>query len=121
MVFKPGESGNPTGGRGKKLFLDALNSLISQPSIGLVPELPENSTVAHVMAQRLITEAVGNAKDPKTALAFIQEICDRAYGKPKQTLIGGDEDDRPLIPEKIQIELIAPRIVPMLTDETSDT
>lgn len=108
MVFVPGESGNPSGGRGKKIFLDALNTIITQASIGEIPPLPEKSTVAHVLAQRLVTEAMGNTAEPKTALAFIQEICDRAYGKPKQALTGGDDDDKPLIPEKIEIVLVKP-------------
>lgn len=108
MVFRPGESGNPSGSRGKKPFLDALNAIITQASDGNVPPLPSGSTVAHVMAQRLVKEALSNSRDPRTALAFIQEICDRAYGKPKQALTGGDEDDRPLIPDKIEIILKKP-------------
>lgn len=96
MPFKPGNNANPTGGSGRKIFVDALHAIITQKSVGEIPPLPAQSTVAHVMAQRLVKEAVGNAKDPKTALAFIQEICDRAYGKPKQAIIGGDEEDSPI-------------------------
>lgn len=105
MVFQPGKSGNPSGDNRRKVFVDALHCIITNPSTGEIPPLPKGSTVAHVMAQRLVKEAMGNAKDPKTALAFIQEICDRAYGKPKQALVGGDEDDKPLIPDKIEIIL----------------
>lgn len=96
MAFEPGKSGNPEGGRGRKVFVDALHAIITQPSAGEVPPLPAKPTVAHVMAQRLVKEAVGNATNPKTALAFIQEICDRAYGRPKQALVGGDDDDKPI-------------------------
>lgn len=101
MVFRKGESGNEGGNRGKKVFLDALNAIITQASTGEIPPLPAKSTIAHVMAQRLVKEALAQQKDPKTALAFIQEICDRAYGKPKQAIIGGDEDDEPI---RIQTE-----------------
>lgn len=96
MVFKPGENNNPNGSRGRKLFVDALHTLISNKYDGRVPTLPEGATIAHALANRLVSEGLANSKDPKTALSFIQEICDRAYGKPKQVIVGGDEDDNPV-------------------------
>lgn len=115
MPFVEGQSGNPSGHNGKKLFVDALHALISTTTEGdTLPSLPRGSTIAHRLAAKLVREALSNPKDPKTALAFIQEICDRAYGRPKQAIIGGDQDDKPLIPEKITIEFIDK---PTLTDE----
>lgn len=106
MVFQPGKSGNPDGQRGRKIFIDALNAILTQPSTNNVPELPSDSTVAHVMAQKLVRGALRDDWKPGEALAYIQEICDRAYGKPKQALTGGDDDDKPLFPTKVEIELV---------------
>lgn len=110
MTFQKGISGNPEGNRDRKLFVDALHSLISLPWDGKVPELPKDGTkkIAHALAHRLVKEGMENTRDPKMALQFIQEICDRAYGKPKQALTAGDEDDKPLFPEKIEIILVKP-------------
>lgn len=108
MPFEAGKAANPTGKNGKKVFVDALHAIITQASIGEIPPLPEKSTVAHVLAQKLVTEALGNPNEPRTALSFIQEICDRAYGKPKQALTGGDDDDKSLIPDRIEIVLVKP-------------
>lgn len=105
--FQKGESGNPGGGRDRKVFVDALHSLISRPWCGKPPELGAGATVAHAMAHRLIKGSFNDGWKPGEALAYLQEICDRAYGKPKQALTGGDEDDKPLIPDKIEIVLKA--------------
>lgn len=107
MVWQAGQSGNPDGQRGKKVFLDALNGMISQKAS--TPDalaLPPDSTVAHLMAQKLVRGALRDDWKPGEALAYLQEICDRAYGKPKQALTGGDDDDKPLFPSKIEIELV---------------
>lgn len=109
MVFKAGEAANPTGHNGRKVFIDALNCMISQKADKAdALELPPDSTVAHLMAQKLVKGALRDDWKPGEALAYLQEICDRAYGKPKQAITGGDEDDKPLFPSKIEIELVKP-------------
>ncbi len=108
MPFEKGESGNPGGQRQKKIFVDALHTLISLPYNDEMPSLPQNATIAYAMAHKLVKGSLRDDWKPHEALAYLQEICDRAYGKPKQALTGGDEDDKPLIPEKIEIILVKP-------------
>lgn len=105
MPFEKGKVANPNGLAGRKIFVDALHSIITQQSDGGCPPLPQRSTVAHVMAQRLVEGALRTDWKPGEALAYMQEICDRAYGKPKQALTAGDDDDKALIPDKIEIVL----------------
>lgn len=96
MVFKKGEINNPIGNNQKKVFVDALHQFITRPYEGAPPTLPPKATVAQAMAHKLIAGALRDDWKPNESLAYMQEICDRAYGKPKQALIGGDEDDNPI-------------------------
>ena len=93
MVWVKGQSGNPEGGRNRKIFLDALNSLITASWDGSVPELPEKPLVAHAMAQRLVSGAFRDDWRPGESLAYIQEICNRAYGKCAQPIVGDSDFD----------------------------
>ena len=81
MVFQKGQSGNPGGINGRKPFVDALHALITRDWDGNEPELPEKATVAHAMALKLIKGALRDDWKPGESLAYLQEICDRAYGK----------------------------------------
>lgn len=110
MPFQKGNAANPTGYNGKKIFVDALHGFITRPWEGSIPELPPKATLAHAMAHRLISGAMNDDWKPGDALAYMQEICDRAYGRPKQALTGGDDDDKPLIPEKIEIVFVRPNV-----------
>jgi hypothetical protein len=89
MVFQPGQSGNPSGGRGRKLIIDAVNSLVTLPWDGQsevdLGEIPEKLTIAHALAYRLVSGALRNDYEPGESLAYFKEICDRVYGKPKNS------------------------------------
>lgn len=113
MVFQVGKVGNPAGSSGRKLFVDAIHNLVSLPWSGSLPELPIDGSqkIMHAMAHKLVSGAMRDDWKPGEALAYMQEICDRAYGRPKQTLTGGDEDDKPLIPEKIEVVFVRPNAV----------
>jgi hypothetical protein len=77
MAFKKGQSGNP-GGRPKE---DNDDKQLAR----------EHSEEA---LQRLLTWM--RSENPKASVAACQAVLDRAYGKPAQALIGGDENDPPL-------------------------
>jgi hypothetical protein len=77
MAFKKGQSGNP-GGRPKE------DNDVKQ----LAREHSEEAL------QRLLTWM--RSENPKASVAACQAVLDRAYGKPAQALIGGDENDPPL-------------------------
>lgn len=98
MPTPPGVSGNPEGTRNKKFFLDALHSLISiqWEDESTPPKPPRNSIGAHHLAYKLVSGAVKKDWKPQEALAYMQEMCDRAYGKSKQSHVGGDDDDPPI-------------------------
>jgi hypothetical protein len=86
VTFLPGQSGNPSGTTGRKIFVDALQCMISRPWEGSAPELPPKPLVAHAMAQKLIAGALRDDWKPGESLAYMQEICDRAYGKSTQSI-----------------------------------
>lgn len=106
MPFQKGQVANPEGNNGRKLLVDALHTFITRPWEGKEPDLPANPTVAHAMAHRLIKGAMCDDWKPGESLQYFQEICDRAYGKPKQALTGGDDGDKPLFPESVQVNLV---------------
>lgn len=81
MVFQAGQSGNPGGSRGRKPFIDALNNLITQEWNSNLPDLQKGATIAHAMAHKLVKGALRDDWKPGESLAYLQEICDRAYGK----------------------------------------
>jgi hypothetical protein len=77
MPFEKGQSGNP-GGR------------------------PKESAEAKRLAQEHGPAAIAklvelmNCGQARTEVAAAQAILDRAYGKPAQPVVGGDEDDNPI-------------------------
>jgi hypothetical protein len=90
MVFQPGQAANPSGHNGRKVFIDALQTVISRPwdasrEIDL-SDLPAKPTIAHAMAYKLVRGALRDDWKPGESLAYLQEICDRAYGKAAQTV-----------------------------------
>lgn len=88
MPFQNGQVANPSGSTGRKIFVDALHSVITLDWNGQIPELPKDGSkkVAHAMAHRLVQGALRDDWKPGEALAYMQEVCDRAYGKPKETI-----------------------------------
>jgi hypothetical protein len=74
MPFQPGQSGNP-GGRPKE------NAEVKR--------LAREQGVASI--QKLI--ALRDSQDERISLAACQALLDRAFGKPAQAIIGGEEDD----------------------------
>lgn len=93
--WEKGVSGNP-GGRPKlKRWREAIEKALStNPSGEPNLELLEAVSTALVIAAK--------AGD----MQAIKEIGDRIDGRVPQGLVGGDDEDRPLIPEKITVEFI---------------
>jgi hypothetical protein len=81
MVFQPGQSGNPQGTRGRKLITDAINVILSLPrDSDLSKDNPSLANKAALLAETLYRQAMeGNS-------AAIQEIINRAEGKPIQQI-----------------------------------
>ncbi len=74
-IFKPGQSGNPSGRPKLTRLTDALRQQLAET----MPNAPER-TVAEVIARVLIKEAIsGNVQ-------AIRELADRTEGKPKQSI-----------------------------------
>lgn len=75
MVFKPGQSGNPTGKPKQKLFSDALRvEVLHAHDEHYV--IPKGATNLQVIARKLVEQA----KEGNTAAT--KEIADRIEGKP---------------------------------------
>lgn len=74
MAFVKGQSGNPSG-RPKEN--------------GVVKELAREHTEEAI--ERLVFWM--RAENPKASVSACVALLDRAYGKPAQALIGGDDDD----------------------------
>lgn len=87
------EKGRNKGGRPKG-SLNKNTADIKALALELVPE-----------ALAALTEIVNDPKHP-ARMAASKEILDRAYGKPKQAIVGGDEGDAPIM-TVTRIELVA--------------
>lgn len=92
---QPGEVRNPDGGRRARLWKAAIERTVLKPIEGKVDLARLDS-----LAEALIL--AGEAGD----IAALKEIGDRIDGKVPQGLIGGDEDDKPLFPTKVEVELV---------------
>jgi hypothetical protein len=90
MPFRPGQSGNPSG----------------RPKAD-----PMIREAARAHAEDAIAVFVANLTDesPMIRHKAAEAILDRAYGKPAQAIIGGEEDDPPIRQEaRVLIELVRP-------------
>ena len=85
MPWKPGESGNPDGGRSRKFIRDAIYAEFAMMGQGRVDPVPKLSVRQMVRAQI--------AKACEGDVNAFHAIADRAEGKPKQVLVGDAEDD----------------------------
>lgn len=85
MPFKPGQSGDPTGGYRQKLWRAAIQRAVGKPVEGQVD------------LQRIdkIAEALIMAAEQGDTVAM-KEIGDRLDGKPAQAIIGGEDEDPPV-------------------------
>lgn len=94
-MFKPGQSGNPSGKQPNKRFLTALNRAIAQ----------DDSERLRQAAEKLLEQA---AAGEAWAIGM---LADRLDGKPAQ-VIQGDED-APLVVREIAIKLVeAAKVLP---------
>jgi hypothetical protein len=97
MVWKPGESGNPSGPPKRvKLWRDAINRAIKRRE-------ESDPQALERLADKLI--AAVECGD----VSAIKEFGDRLDGKVAQAIIGGDEDDPP-IHAITRIEIVAPDV-----------
>lgn len=91
MVWQKGESGEP---KKEKTWRAALIRALDRASTGKIDFLKIDEC-----AEALLRAA---SKGDITAL---KELGDRLDGKAKQQIVGGDPDDKPLIPSIIEIIL----------------
>lgn len=102
MPFEPGQSGNPNGRpRKAKLTYDALMVELKSRE--------HDSTDADPKGLRKIVAKVTDLAEggDMKAVEFIRDMTD---GKPKQAVVGGDEDDEPLrMVTKIVREIVRPQ------------
>lgn len=89
MAYAPGTNGSQGTIKGKP-FRDAIVALIHRHPDDLLTDKPKT------VAQEIVLQLVKSAR--KGDQKAITELIDRVEGKPKQALIGGDDDDKPLIP-----------------------
>ena len=98
MTFQPGNSGNPGGRRGEKIFADALRIALNED----IEDQGKTKKKARAIADKLVSEAL------KGEAWAIQQVMDRMDGKPAQAIIGGDEDDPPIRFTRILREVVEP-------------
>lgn len=99
MAFQPNQQ-NVNGQPRPKLIRDALVALISRPGSDKLDDEPK--TIAQELAISLVKSArSGDAK-------ALTEVMDRTDGKPAQAIIGGEDGDKPLFPEKRYLTIIKP-------------
>ncbi len=75
--FQPGQSGNPNG----------------RPKID--PRIKEMFQAKGEEAFNVISKHMAS-EDERVSLNAAQLLMERAYGKPAQALVGGDDDDNPI-------------------------
>lgn len=80
MPFRPGESGNPGGRPNEDSMTREVKRLAKEKS-------PE--AIARLVFWM-------QSDNPKASVSAANALLDRAVGKPKQAIVGGDEDDLPI-------------------------
>ena len=89
MPFKKGQSGNP-GGRPKE--------------VAEVRRLAQDHGSAAI--ERLV-ELMGSENE-RTAVAACEAILNRGYGRPAQSLTVAGDDDSPLFPDQVTVNVVKP-------------
>ena len=85
-LVKGGPSLNPLGRpKAEKLFKGSLIRAINRRDSGKDPQALEK------IADKLLDQAM------KGEISAIKELADRLDGKPAQAIVGGDDDDNPLV------------------------
>lgn len=87
MAFEPGKSGNP-GGRPKEN--NEVKRLARTHAVDALNRLVE------LMA----------SEDERIAVSASNSVLDRAFGKPAQAIVGGDDDDNPISFQEIVIRAV---------------
>lgn len=87
MTFQAGKSGNPGGKPKVKPFADALRMELA--AVG------DDQKGLRMIAAKLIEKAA------EGDMQAIKELADRVDGKVAQAIVGGDEDDNPIVTEII--------------------
>lgn len=87
MPFEKGQSGNPGGRPKENAEVKALARSHGKTAL-----------------QKIV--ALMDSEDERIALAASQTLLDRGFGKPSQSIVGGDEDDNPIRIDKIERVLV---------------
>ena len=89
MAFKKGQSGNP-GGRPKEVA--EVRKLAMEHGSAAIERLVE------LMA----------SENERTAVAACEAILNRGYGRPAQSLTVAGDDDSPLFPDTVTVNVVKP-------------
>ena len=89
MPFKKGQSGNP-GGRPKEVA--EVRRLAQEHGPAAIERLVE------LMA----------SENERTAVAACEAVLNRGYGRPAQSLTVAGDDDSPLFPDKVTVNVVKP-------------
>lgn len=78
MVWKPGESGNPEGGKTYKPISDAIKAILSRDPTDLLDDKPKTNAQAIALAWVKLAKA--------EELAAITSLTHQVEGKPKEAI-----------------------------------
>ena len=93
MPFKKGESGNPSGRKPKSPELKEVEALARSYSLEALEKLAEWM----------------RSDNAKASSGASNAILDRAFGKPKQAIVGGDPEDNPIALKFIELRAVQPK------------
>lgn len=96
MASKGGQPGNQNAARAP-IARNALMKALERRSTGITSDLPDKFSVLVEIWDAQITKAVEGDSQAATM------IVDRLDGKPKQAIVGGDEDDQPIRITRIEL------------------
>lgn len=71
------------------------------------PDLPVRDEIIYKNAYNALM-----AIDQEFAAQERERLFDRTDGKPKQALTGGDEDDKPLFPQRVELVAVDRAVTP---------